>query len=51
LLKAYNYALEANNLSQLLYLLESFLFNKVVRGKKKEALAIQQKRQVWKLSW
>ena len=51
LLKAYNYALEANNLSQLLYLLESFLFNKVVRGKKKEALAIQQKRKVWKLSW
>jgi len=42
--KAYNYALEANNLSQQLYLLESFIFNKVVWGNKKEALALQQKR-------
>ncbi len=41
--KAYNYALEANNLSQQLYLLESFIFNKVW-GNKKEALALQQKR-------
>ena len=42
--KAYNYALEANNLSQQLYILESFIFNKVVWGNKKEALALQQKR-------
>ena len=41
---AYNYALEAGNLSQQLYILEAFIFNKVVWGNKKEALALQQKR-------
>ena len=41
---AYNHALEAGNLSQQLYILEAFIFNKVVWGNKKEALALQQKR-------
>ena len=42
--KAYDQALAVGNLSQQLYLLESFIFNKVVWGNKKEALALQQKR-------
>jgi YesN/AraC family two-component response regulator len=41
---AYNKALEVGNLSQQLYILEAFIFNKVVWGNKKEALALQQKR-------
>ncbi len=41
---AYNHALEVGNLSQQLYILEAFIFNKVVWGNKKEALALQQKR-------
>ena len=41
---AYDHALEVGNLSQQLYILESFIFNKVVWGNKREALALQQKR-------
>jgi YesN/AraC family two-component response regulator len=41
---AYDHALDAGNLSQQLYILEAFIFNKVVWGNKKEALALQQKR-------
>ena len=41
---AYDHALDVGNLSQQLYILEAFIFNKVVWGNKKEALALQQKR-------
>ena len=41
---AYDHALEAGNMSQQLYILETFIFNKVIWGNKKEALALQQKR-------
>ena len=41
---AYDHALEVGNMSQQLYILETFIFNKVIYGDKKEALALQQKR-------
>ena len=41
---AYDHALEVGNMSQQLYILETFIFNKVIYGNKKEALALQQKR-------
>jgi len=41
---AYDHAMEVDNMSQQLYILETFIFNKVIWGNKKEALALQQKR-------